>query len=107
MRFYYQNSIGDFGGFKEKDLIKAIYTSWNIEANLYLINEDYKGKITTDNVMSISRLVFAPWQSNEFNSDLLKDFGYKMVDGEGSREIVELKTGKIVKYDWSEVMQLI
>lgn len=107
MKFYYENSMGDLGLFKEKDLIKAIYTAWNIEANLYLINKDYKGKITTDNVRSVSKLVFAPWESNEFNSGLLKDYGYKMADGEKEREIIELKTGAVVKYDWSEVRQLI
>jgi hypothetical protein len=42
-----------------------------------------------------------------FNSELLEKFGYKMEDGDLYREIIEIKTGKVVKYDWSEVEQLI
>jgi len=30
-----------------------------------------------------------------------------MIDGEKYREIVELNTNKIIRYDWSEVKQLI
>ncbi len=94
MKFYYENNVGDNGYFSETNLIKAIYTAWNIEANLYLINDNME-------------LVFAPLETNEFNSELLESFGYKMIDGEKYREIVELNTNKIIRYDWSEVKQLI
>lgn len=30
-----------------------------------------------------------------------------MIDGKTEREIVDIKTGDVVKYDWSEVKQLI
>ena len=42
MRFYYENNIGYSGYFSENDLVKAIYTAWNIEANLYLLNDNIK-----------------------------------------------------------------
>lgn len=90
MKFYYDNIMGDYGTFKENDIVKAIYTAWNIEADLYLDDE----------------LIFAPREDNEFNSEILKPYGYKMIDGEEYREIVEIKTGKIISYDWSEVKQL-
>jgi hypothetical protein len=96
MKFYYENSMGDRGAFVEKDIIKAIYTSWNIEANLYLVN-GFNDKV----------LIFAPWEGNELNSDLLKEYGYYMEDDKEERVIKELSTGRIVKYDWSEVKQLI
>jgi hypothetical protein len=38
---------------------------------------------------------------------MLKSFGYEMEDGEVYREIIEIKTGNVVKYDWSEVIKLI
>lgn len=93
--FYYENNLGDSGKFIEKDLIKAIYTAWNIEANLYLM------------IDGIEELVFCPLEDNEFNSQLLNDYGYYMVDGIKYREIVELKTNEVKVYEWEEVKQLV
>jgi hypothetical protein len=95
MKFYYSNYSGDSGYFREKDIIKAIYTAWNIEADLYLVEADKK------------KIIFAPYESNEFNSDILKEYGYYMKDIGDYREIIDLKTDEIKKYDWSEVKQLI
>lgn len=94
MKFYYENCMGDKGTFEEQDLVKAIYTAWNIEADLYLLTDgDWQ-------------IIFAPWESNENNSDLLETYGYKMIDGEKYREIIDIKTGKSISYDWREVKQL-
>ena len=98
--------MGDYGIFDEKDLIKAIYTAWNIEADLYLIKNDVK-KINLKALAETCELIFVPWESNGFNSYLLKKFGYYMEDGEEEREIKEINTGRVVKYDWSEVIQLV
>lgn len=107
MRFFYENNMGDTGYFLEKDLIKAIFTVWNIEADLYLLNEGVK-KIDHHKLMSEqSKLVFAPYEENNFNTYLLKEFGYYMVDGEEFREIRDIKTNEVKKYEWSEVKQLI
>lgn len=95
MRFYYENALGDKGYFQEKELVKTIYTVWNIDADLY---------IWKDNIWQI---IFSPLDGNELNSDLLEAYGYKMMDGETKREIVEIKTGKVIRYDWSEVKPLI
>ena len=108
MKFYYCNLMGDSGVFYEKDLIKAIYTAWNINADLFIMPNDLKKKDMEDFYgYGKAKLVFCPLSSNEFNSDLLKEFGYYMEDGEKYREIKEIKTGKIIKYDWSEVKDLI
>ena len=97
MKFYYENNIGDSGYFIEDNLVKAIYASWNIEANLYLLDEE----------INQAKLVFAPYETNEFNSDILKEYGYKMIDREEEREIVDIKTGNIVRYDWDDVIDLV
>ena len=97
MNFYYENNMGDSGYFIEDNLVRAIYTSWNIEANLYLLDEE----------INQEKLVFAPFEDNEFNSDILKEYGYMMIDGDYYREIVDIKTGNIVRYDWDEVLQLV
>jgi hypothetical protein len=107
MRFYYQNNIGDSGYFSEKNLIKAIYTAWNIEAELYLMNDGLKNIDFHKSILDQAKIIFSPFDDNEFNSDVLNEFGYKMEDGEEYREIIDIKTGKIVRYDWSEVKQLI
>lgn len=106
MRFYYQNGMGDSGYFSEDNLVKAIYTAWNIEAELYLLNKgirkiDWKSK--ENPFTKQSKIVFSSMDGNEFNSDVLKEFGYKMEEG----EIIDIKTGNVVRYDWSEVKQLI
>lgn len=107
MRFYYENNIGDSGYFSEKNLVKAIYTAWNIEATLYLLNDGVK-KIDWNKRHGYQcKVIFSPYDDNEFNSDVLKEFGYKMEDGKEYREIIEIKTGKVVKYDWSEVKDLV
>ena len=97
MNFYYENNMGDSGYFIEDNLPKAIYTSWNIEANLYILDEEANQE----------KLVFAPYEPNEFNSDILKEYGYRMEDGEEYREIIDIKTGNVVRYDWDEVKQLV
>lgn len=107
MRFFYENSMCDRGYFTEDNLVKAIYTAWNIDANLYLLNEGVKKIDKNEPSSKQCKLVFAPNDDNLFNSDLLKEFGYKMEDGEELRDIIEIKTGKVIRYDWSEVKQLI
>lgn len=101
MKFYYANGIGDEGYFDEDNLVKAIYTAWNIEADLYLLVDGEK------EVSDLSRHILAPFEDDEYNSVELENFGYKMQDGEKYREIIEIKTGKVIKYDWSEGKQLI
>lgn len=96
MRFYYENALGDKGYFQEKELVKAIYTAWNIDADLYIWKDNDK----------FWQIIFSPLDGNELNSDLLKTYGYKIIDGKTEREIVEIKTGKVIRYDWSEIKQL-
>lgn len=103
MRFFYENGLGDKGYFSETNLVKAIYTAWNIVADLYLLNNGLKKIDSYKPMKEQSKLIFASSDGNEFNSDILKEFGYKMIDG----EIIDIKTGNIIKYDWSEVKQLI
>jgi hypothetical protein len=107
MKFFYENCMGDNGYFSEKNLVKAIYTAWNIEADLYLLNDGVKKIDEHKFIREQAKLIFAPHEENEFNSDILKEFGYRMEDGEEFREIIDIKTGKIIRYNWSEVKQLI
>lgn len=99
MRFYYENHMGDSGHFSEKDLVKAIYTAWNIEADLHLV-------IETDNstYQELRQMIFVPFESADFNSDLLKEFGYYVTD---DWEIKRISDDMEEKYDWSEVKQLV
>ncbi len=109
MIFYYENNMGDCGVFSEENLVKAIYTAWNIGADLYLINNGVK-KLNRDDYKSFreqTKLVFCPLGCNEFNSELLEEFGYYMEDVNKYREIKEISTGKVITYDWSEVRDLV
>jgi hypothetical protein len=95
MKFYYVNTVGKCGEFEEKDLVKAIYTAWNIKADLYSMEKEYP------------QLLFAPSESNEFNSELLKQTGYYMEDEDKCRVIKDMRTHEIRKYAWDEVLQLV
>jgi hypothetical protein len=94
MRFFFSNGLGDSGYFTETNIVKAIHAAWNIEADLYLMKKDTK------------RMIFAPLEDNEFNSDLLEEYGYKMEDGKLEREIIDMYTGEVIKYNLSEIKQL-
>lgn len=101
--------MGDAGIFRENDLVKAIYTAWNIEANLYILNDEVRKvrDIIFFGDDKNAKIVFCPLEGNEFNSDVLEEYGYYIEDGEEYREIREIETNKVVKYDWSEVKQLV
>jgi hypothetical protein len=95
MKFKYVNTVGGCGEFEETDLVKAIYTAWNKEADLYSMEKDHP------------QLLFAPYESNEFNSELLKGFGYYMEDEDKCRVIKDMRTHEIKKYARNEVLQLV
>jgi len=106
MKFYYDGCCGD-GYFSERNLIKAIYTAWNVDADLWLLNSGIKKIDKYLLLKDQATLIFVPAEGNEFNSDLLESFGYYMIDGFKWREIRRLDNNKVVKYDWSDVKQLI
>lgn len=100
MRFFYQNGMGNSGYFSDKNLVKAIYTAWNIEADLYLLNDGIKKLNDNIRMNAQCKCIFAPLEGNEINSDLLLEFGYKVADGDKEVEIIEIKTGKVIKCGW-------
>lgn len=98
MKFYYQNYFWGYKGtFEEEDLVKAIYSAWNIEATLYIVTEDNPREY---------EFIFVPYEDNEFNSELLEPFGYEMVTIGKYREIIDIKTKEVKRYEWSEVIKL-
>jgi len=96
MRFYYDNYLVNKGWFETDNIIKAIYSAWNIETNLYLkdINNNFK-------------LIFSPLEDNDFNSNLLNEFGFYVKDIGNHREIVELKTDIVQKFNLDDTIGLI
>jgi hypothetical protein len=99
--------MGDTGYFSEKNLVKAIYIAWNIEATLWLLKDGLKKLEESKPYSQQMKIIFSPWDNNEFNSEVLEPFGYKVEDMGEFREIIDIKTNKIIKYDWSEVKQLV
>ena len=107
MRFYYQNGMGDSGYFSKNNLIRALFSAWNIESELYLLNKGIKKINWNEKLSDQAKIIFSPMDDNEFNSDVLRDYGYKMEDREEERKIIDIKTGEIVKYELSDVIQLV
>ena len=56
-------------------------SAWNIEAELSVVIE----KI--DKHREKCQLIFAPYEDNEVNNELLKEFGLYLKDGEKYREL--------------------
>lgn len=95
MKFYFNNSCGDRGYFNIDDLPKAIMSAWNIEAELYIVNGEEK------------KLIFAPFEDNDFNNDMLEEYGLLIKNGETCRELY-YKSGKLAWQpgDWDNVLDL-
>lgn len=83
MRFYYVNGYGDSGYFtlKKTEIPKAIMSAWNIEAELSIV----LGKISK--YQERCQLIFSSVDDNEFNNELLKEYGLYLKDGEKFREL--------------------
>ena len=60
-------------------------SAWNIEAELSVVIE----KI--DKHREKCQLIFAPYEDNEVNNELLKEFGLYLKDGEEYRELHYIK----------------
>jgi len=105
MRYYYENTNGDCGVFSEKDIIKAIYSAWNIEADLYVIPPRTTLKDIENRKVKLD-LIFAPWEDNEVNSELLEKYGYYECDNGDERSIFRISDDKLMYVEWSNVRRL-
>ncbi|QSF43445.1 hypothetical protein [Paenibacillus tianjinensis] len=70
----------------EENIVDAIYYAWNEECRVYDSN--------------IDELVFDPFQDNKENSEMLRSYGYKLIDHEGKRRLQHIETGEIFKAPW-------
>lgn len=106
MRFYYENYSGDSGYFtlKKTELVKAIMSAWNIEADLCIID-----KLSENSIFKGRKLIFAPHEDNEFNNELLKEYGLYITDGEKYRELRYIKDNSLAEEPdtWSNTLCLI
>ena len=64
-------------------------SAWNIEAELSIVVE----KI--DKHREKCQLIFAPYEDNEVNNELLKEFGLYLKDGEKYRELHYTKDDRL------------
>ena len=87
------DSYGGYSEFKEDNIVKAIWNAWNYESELYIVDKNEK------------RLLFAPLESNEFNNNLLKDYGYRIIDGKKYRELVNCKN-EVEECEWEKCLDL-
>lgn len=87
MKFYMQNCVGDTAHFDSENMVDAIHTAWNIEAELYL-------------VCNVNWLVFSPFDDNEFNNELLEEYGLRIIDHGGYRKVQNIATGEIYDAPW-------
>jgi hypothetical protein len=77
---------GEYVTIPTNNVVDAIYYAWNFECEVY---EKYTKK-----------LIFAPFEDNEFNSDLLKEYGIRLIEDGKYRRLQDIKTGEIYKAPW-------
>lgn len=70
----------------KEDIAEAIYYAWNYEFDVY-------DKASED-------LIFAPWEDNDYNSELLKPYGLRVVDHLKHRKLQSIITGEIYEANW-------
>lgn len=107
MRFYYENNMGDSGFFtlKKTEIIKAIQSAWNVEANLYTVPSGTNKKNLLYRDM---KAVLLPDDDNVVNNRNLIEFGLCLIDGEEYRELHYIKSGELAidPNDYSNVLKL-
>lgn len=99
--------MGDSGFFtlKKSEIVKAIQSAWNIEANLYIVQPGTTKKNLVYNRM---KPVLLPYEDNEMSNNYLKDFGLYLIDGEVYRELRYTKSGELAidPNDYSDILKL-
>lgn len=89
MKFYMQNCVGDEAHFESDSIIDAIHKAWNIEADLYIFDED-------NNIC----IIFEPFYDNECNNEMLQEYGLRIIDHKGYRKVQSIDTGEIHEAPW-------
>lgn len=99
MRFYYENNMGDLGFFtlKNSEIVKAIQSAWNIEADLYIVRPG-----------TTMKAVLIPDDENDVNNEYLKEFGLYLIDGDKYRELHYIDSGELAidPNDYSDILRL-
>ncbi|SEU09935.1 hypothetical protein SAMN05443270_3140 [Lacrimispora sphenoides] len=111
MRFYYENNMGDSGFFtlKKSEIVKAIQSAWNIEANLYMVPSGTNNKnLLNQFIHGNIKPILLPDEDNEVINDYLEEFGLYLIDGDEYRELRYIKSGELAidPNDYSDILRL-
>lgn len=83
--YYMENNCGDECHFDSNSVVDAIHKAWNIDARLY----NYEMK-----------MIFDPFEDNEILSEMIEEFGLRVIDHENYRKLQDIKTGEIFNEPW-------
>lgn len=81
---------GEFVVIPTNDIVAAIYYAWNYEFNVYCV--------------ATETLIFSGQEDNDLNSELLEEYGLRVVDGDWFRYLQNIETGEIYKSEWQREM---
>lgn len=76
---------GEFVLLRSNDIVKAIYTAWNFEFDVY--------EVATE------KIIFSGRENNEANSEWLEPYGLRLIDNDGCRKLQNIQTGEIYGED--------
>ncbi|AXU41285.1 hypothetical protein BC01_188 [Bacillus phage BC01] len=72
----------------KEDIVEAIYFAWNYEFDVY---DRESGE-----------QIFSGQLDNEENSEMLKPYGIRVIDGETERNLQSIETGEIFRAEWQK-----
>lgn len=79
---------GCFYAIPKENVVEAIYFAWNYEFDVYEIET--------------GEMIFSGQLENEENSEMLKKYGLRVIDGEKYRNLQNVETGEIYKASWEK-----
>lgn len=79
---------GEFFKLGTRDIVQAIYMSWNYEFDLYTIKPEKR--------------IFSGNLDNKQNSKLLRKYDVSLVDTKEGRRLQSIVTGEIFKPTWEK-----
>ena len=85
---YLDREEGRFVKMQTNNVVNAIYTAWNYEYPVYEVATEL--------------CIFEPYADNEDNSEMLEEYGVRVVDDKGRRKLQTISTGEIHKAPWEK-----
>lgn len=110
MRYYIEGN-GYYLLFSDKSLLRALFSAWNYEANLWIVPPKTTMRQVDNEFTSLdTNWIFSP---GDIHCNGLEEYGYRITTDEeadelykGENKLIEIKTGEILDSDDFDLREL-